>query len=179
MLLYIHGFRTTPTSHKATLLKAEYQERLIVSDHSCVPRQAIGELEEIIENNPITGIIASSIGGFYATYLSEKYQLKAMLINPSVAPYETTRKYLGANEKFDGTTFHWTEEHLEMLAQLRVTQLTPENYFVFLQKGDAVLDYRKAEAFYAGAKFVIEEGGNHRFHKFERFFGEIALFLEG
>jgi len=31
-------------------------------------------------------------------------------------------------------------------------------YFLFLQKGDAVLDYRIANEFYKGCKLVIEEG---------------------
>ncbi|MCH9741520.1 MAG: hypothetical protein K0U38_11885 [Epsilonproteobacteria bacterium] len=180
MLLYIHGFRTTKNSHKAKLLQAHYQEHIIISDHSVIPSQAIEDLEKIIENKKITGIIASSLGGFYATYLSEKYKLKTVLINPSVKPYETTDKYLGENTKDNGEKFIWEKEHLTMLEKFKVNQsdLTPSNFFLFLQTGDEVLDYNIALEHYHNSKLILEEDGNHRFSEFERFFDDVSLFLE-
>ena len=177
MILYIHGFRTTHNSYKSQLLKTHYGDNLIVSDHSFIPQQAIKDLEKIIEEQNITGIIASSIGGFYATYLSQKYNLKTVLINPSIKPYVTTKKYLGNNSKDNGETFVWKEEHLKMLETFKVDKPKVENFFIFLQKGDEVLDYRVAQLFYQGAKFVVEEDGNHRFKGFERFFDEVLEFL--
>ena len=179
MLLYIHGFRTTSHSHKATLLKNHYQDKLIASAHSFVPDEAIKNLEENIEIYNIRGIIASSIGGFYATYLSQKYNLKTILINPSVQPYKTTKRYLGKNRRQDGTKFTWKKKHLSMLEKYKVDQkdLNLDNFFLFLQTGDEVLDYRIAKKFYKGVKMVIEEGGNHRFQGFERFFDDISDFL--
>ena len=177
MILYIHGFRTTPTSFKATLLREHYTDKLIVSNHSHIPDIAIKDLETIIEEQNITGIIASSIGGFYATYLSEKYQIKTVLINPSVRPYETTKKYLGNNTKDNGASFLWEEKHLEMLKSFKVEKPTVANYFLFLQKGDEVLDYSIAENFYRGSRLILEEDGNHRFKGFNRFFGEIEEFF--
>ncbi len=178
MILYIHGFRTTITSHKAELLTDYYgAENIIIADHSFIPAQAIQDLEKIIEAQNITSIIASSLGGYYATYLSEKYNLKTVLINPSVRPYETLKKAIGQNERQDGIKFTWKEEHLKMLEAFKVTHPTIENYFLFLQKGDEVLDYRIALEFYKGCKLVIEEGGNHRFKGFGRFFDEVGSFL--
>ncbi len=179
MILYIHGFRTTPNSFKAKHLKSHFKNDLFISDHSTVPTEAIAELEDIIKSKNITGIIASSLGGFYATYLSEKYNLKTVLINPSVKPYNTTKKYLGENIKDSGEKFLWTEEHLEMLKSFKINQkdLKLNNYFLFLQTGDEVIDYRVAKEFYNGVKLVLEEGGNHRFKGFERFFNKITDFL--
>lgn len=178
MLLYIHGFRTTKESHKAQLLESYYNaNNIIIADHSLIPHQAIKDLEKSIEANNITGIIASSLGGYYATYLSEKYNLKTVLINPSVRPYETLVKALGENERQDGLKFTWKEEHLSMLKEFKVEKSTIENYFLFLQKGDEVLDYRIADTFYKGCKLIIEEGGNHRFKGFGRFFDEVSKFL--
>ncbi len=177
MILYIHGFRSTIESHKAKILKKHYKENIIIPDYSIIPQQAIKELEKIIENQNIKGIIASSLGGFYATYLSEKYNLKTVLINPSVKPYLTLKKYIGENEKYNGTPFDWTMEHIEMLSNLKMEKITLENYYIFLQQGDEVLDYRKAEERYRGAKLFIESGGNHRFQNFERFFDDVSLLL--
>ena len=177
MILYIHGFRTTHNSYKANLLKSQYSQKIISSDHSHIPNKAINDLEKIIEEKNVSGIIASSIGGYYATYLSDKYNLKTVLINPSVMPYETTRKYLGDNERQDGVPFIWKEAHLKELEQFKVENIKKDNFFIFLQKGDVVLDYRIALNRYNGSKMVVEDGGNHRFKGFERFFDEVSTFL--
>lgn len=177
MLLYIHGFRTTINSFKSKQLKDYYQDNIIIADHSYVPNIAIEDLEKIIESENITGIIASSLGGYYATYLSEKYNLKTVLINPSVYPYETTYKNLGENIKDNGDVFVWKEEHLTELEKLKVQTLKQENYFLFLQTADEVLDYSVALERYKDSKLVLEKGGNHRFKGFERFFNDVSAFL--
>ncbi len=95
MILYIHGFRTTHDSYIATLLKNYFNSELISSDHSHIPSVAIKQMENIIKEENITAIIASSIGGYYATYLANKFNIKTVLINPSVKPHITTKKYIG------------------------------------------------------------------------------------
>lgn len=178
MILYIHGFRTTIASHKAKILQAQYpSDKIFIADHPITPIEAIKYLESVIEEHNINSIIASSLGGYYATYISEKYNLKTVLINPSVLPYKTLTKSLGDNMREDGTSFIWREEDILMLEKFKISTPTPKNYFVFLQKGDEVLDYRIAKKFYIGSKFIIEEGGNHRFKKFERFFDEVSKFF--
>ncbi len=177
MILYIHGFRSTPNSDKALLFKAHYGDRVVIADFSYEPEAAIVELEQIMAKNDITGMIASSLGGFYATYLSEKYAVKAVLINPSTKPYETLERYLGTNETHDGALFEWKKEHLVQLEQFAVKAPTTERYALFLQKGDEILDYRAAQRYYAGAETVLEEGGSHRFGGIERHFSRIDHFL--
>ena len=179
MLLYIHGFRTTPRSAKALLLQEHYGDELFISDHSFEPDQAIADLETIIRTRDISGIIASSLGGYYATWLADRYQLPAVLINPSVRPFETTRAYLGLNTRQDGTTFQWEEKHLAQLGSYYVDPPDPSLYYLFLQTGDEVLDYRIAKERFAGAKMVIEEEGNHRFKNFQRHFAKVDAFLLG
>lgn len=177
MLLYIHGFRTTAQSHKADLLKKYFKDSILIADFRVSPDEAIEDLEALIHNNPITGIIASSLGGFYASYLSERYSLKTVLINPSIEPYETTRRYLGDNIREDGSQFIWSEADIHALNTYTIASPTFENYFIFLQTGDEVLDYTIAQERYYGAKIVVEEGGNHRFEKFERYFDDVSAFL--
>ena len=179
MILYIHGFRTTPSSAKALLLREHYGEDLFISDHAFEPDQAIADLKAIIHTQDITGIIASSLGGYYATWLADRYQLPTVLINPSVRPFETTRAYLGLNTRQDGTTFRWEEKHLMQLESYYVDLTDPSLYYLFLQTGDEVLDYRVAKERFAGAKMVIEEGGDHRFENFERHWAKVDAFLLG
>jgi len=178
LILYIHGFRTTAASHKARILQDHYPaDELIIADYPIPPLEAIAWFKHVIETKPVTAIIAISLGGYYATFLAEAYRLKAVLINPSVMPYRTLAHAVGTNRREDGTPFVWRDEDMKMLERLKVAAPTPENYFVFLQTGDAVLDYRVAERFYAGSRLLIEEGGSHRFERFERFLDDVSEFL--
>jgi hypothetical protein len=177
LILYIHGFRTTPQSHKADLLKNYFKDSIVIADFRISPPEAIEDLEVLLQKHPITGIIASSLGGFYASYLSERHNLKTILINPSTLPFETTRRYLGENTCDDGSTFIWEESDVNALRFYDVTVTKPENYFLFLQTGDEVLDYTLAQNRYKDSAMVIEEGGNHRFDRFERYFDEVSAFL--
>jgi len=162
----------------ATLLGNNFKENLISSDHSHVPKIAIKQFEKIIKKEKITGIIASSIGGYYATYLSNKYNLKTVLINPSVKPHLTTISYLGEVKKYDGTTFEWKKEHLKELSKLWVVNLNHENFYVFLKRGDTVLDYKIAQKRYKNSKILIEDDGDHRFSDLEKHIDKIKLFLK-
>jgi len=177
MILYIHGFRSTENSAKAVQLKAYYGEKIHIASFSHVPEQAIERLEGIINEYEITGIIASSLGGFYATYLSEKYHLKAVLINPSTRPYETLERYLGENKTHDGVPFVWRREYLTQLRRYAVPAPTGSRYAVFLKEGDEILDYRVAVAYYQGAECMIEKDGSHRFEDFERHLKRVDAFL--
>ena len=177
MLLYIHGFRTTPNSEKSRLFKEYFKDNVIIPDFSPKPLKAVDKLQQIIKQKEIKGLIASSLGGYYATYLSERYNLKAVLINPSTRPFETLEKHLGVITRQDGTTFEWKGEYLKELKSLYIQTLNPKNYLVFLQKGDKVLDYRVALKRFDGAKIVMEEGGSHSFDNLERYLNLIENFL--
>ena len=177
MILYVHGFRSTENSVKAVQLKAYYKEQIHIASFSHVPNQAIHTLEQIIESHDIHGIMASSLGGFYATYLSEKYDIKTALINPSTRPYETLERYLGENETHDGVLFDWKRMYLEQLRQFAVTKPRAKNYAVFLKAGDDILDHHVAAEYYQGAQIFIDEGGTHRFDDFEKHLEKVEHFF--
>jgi len=177
LFLYLHGFRSDSKSYKAGLFKGHFKDKILIPDYPIEPENAIPHLKKIIEENGIKGMIASSLGGYYATYLSEMYEMKTILINPSVKPYETTRKYLGENTKFNSKKFEWKESHLHRLAELKVEEPKPNNYLIFLQTADDVLDYKVALNFYKGCKMIIEEGGSHKFEGLDNHLDIITSFL--
>jgi len=84
---------------------------------------------------------------------------------------------VGENTREDGSTFIWNELDIDALRFYAVETPKRENYFIFLQMGDEVLDYTVAKNHYDEAKMIIEEGGNHRFEKFERYFDQVSAFL--
>jgi predicted esterase YcpF (UPF0227 family) len=187
-LLYLHGFNSSPQSHKARLIAAfmqqhNIQDLLLSPKIPVVPEAARLFLEQLVEQTLEThqlGFAGSSLGGYYATYLAEKYNGTAALINPSVKPYETLRAYLGENRfYYENGSWDFNEAHIQQLQAMDVPAITrPERYLVLLQTGDEVLDYREAEQKYQGSKLIVEQGGDHAFTGFERYLEQILQFSQ-
>ena len=185
-LLYLHGFNSSPQSHKAQLVTRymsdnDCLDQLICPQIPAVPEEAKQFLEQLVEEtleNHSLNFVGSSLGGYYATYLAEKYTGSAALINPSVKPYETLRAYLGENNfYFDEGVWEFDEAHIQQLEVMKVEDITEaERYLVLLQTGDETLDYREAESKYKDSHCIIEQGGDHAFVDLERFIPKIMQF---
>jgi hypothetical protein len=185
MIVYLHGFNSSPASGKAMQL-GEHMARIgRLADYYCPvlpnsPREAITHIEaELARRRPQTvTLIGSSLGGFYATHLAEKHGWKAVLVNPAIHAHTLLRSALGPQTNWHtGEKWELTETHLAELAALDVDAITlPNRYLLLAQTGDEVLDYRDAVAYYAGATQIIEDGGNHGFAGFERHFQIILDF---
>jgi len=182
MILYIHGFASSGLGAKAKLLRQRFGEHALAPSLSFIPDLALDTLEQIVERTlkrePV-GLVGSSLGGFYATVLALRYDLRAVLINPSIRPYETLAPYVGSVTGFhDRSRFEWRTGHIEALRAMAPETIDrPENFLLLLQTGDETLDYRVAKACFEGADMVVEEGGSHAFDGFERHLGRIGDFL--
>ncbi|MDR0578945.1 MAG: alpha/beta fold hydrolase [Candidatus Accumulibacter sp.] len=172
-ILYLHGFRSSPASWKARLLADALAARGLADRLACpflshAPDEAIAQCEAIIarRDGPLT-VIGSSLGGFYATWLAEKHDLAAALINPAVAAPVSLEKYLGAQTNLHThESFEFTVEHVARLRALEVARITPSRYLLMVETGDEVLDYRQAVARYAGCRQIVLPGGDHSFTRF-------------
>jgi predicted esterase YcpF (UPF0227 family) len=185
MVVYLHGFNSTPASGKARLLGEHMASIGRQADYLCPalpnsPREAITQIEgELAQRRPESvTLVGSSLGGFYATHLAEKHGWKAVLVNPAVHANLLLRDALGPQTNWHtGEKWVFTETHLAELEALDVPRITrPERYLLLAQTGDEVLDYRDAVAYYAGATQIIEEDGDHGFAGFERHFQTILDF---
>ena len=172
-ILYLHGFCSSPESWKARLLadamtRRGQGERFFCPFLSPVPREAIAQAEEIIgRHDGSLTVVGSSLGGFYATWLAEKFDLRAVLVNPAVVAPISLEKYLGTQTNLHTQeTFEFTVEHIAQLRALEVERVTPERYLLMVETGDEVLDYRQAVARYAGCRQIALEGGDHSFTRF-------------
>ncbi|MCG6937156.1 MAG: esterase [Gammaproteobacteria bacterium] len=187
-LLYLHGFNSSPQSHKARLL-LQYmrarcsQDLLLCPQIPVVPEEARLLLERLVEETLKTHLLnfaGSSLGGYYATYLAEKYSASAVLVNPAVKPYDTLRACLGENKfYYEDGCWDFTESHIEQLKYMDVENISSaERYMVLLQTGDETLDYREAELKYKDSHCIIEQGGTHAFDGFERYIPQIMQFSQ-
>jgi len=182
MIIYIHGFGSSGQGKKSSVLREYFKSKniaFIAPSLSYIPTLAIQTLEELIDSYDKVQLIGSSLGGYYTLYLSQRYKLKAVLINPSICPYTTLNLYIGnAPSFYDDSTFQWTSRHIESLKSYQILPKHQENMMLMLQKGDETLDYKKAIDFLPDAKHIVEENGNHSFEGIERFFEEIRDFFE-
>jgi len=172
-ILYIHGFNSSPLSHKASQLIA-LMERLGLAAQLRVPalhhhpRQAMVQLETAIAELGRPLLVGSSLGGYYATCLAERHGLKALLVNPAVAPHRMFDGHLGPQQNFySGETWELTLDHVTALAELEVpAPQDPQRFQVWLQTADETLDYRAAQQYYRACALRIQAGGDHSFQGF-------------
>lgn len=187
MIVYLHGFRSAPASIKARALKRHMEERGLGHAFWCEqlpasPRAAIALIEEQLARCKAQDVeptlVGSSLGGFYATHLAERHGLRAALVNPAiVAPLELGAYVGEQTNMYTGETFRFTEEHIAELRALEVPALTrPERYWLLVETGDEVLDYRHAVARYAGARQTVLEGGDHSFTRWDDYLDELIAF---
>lgn len=184
MILYLHGFNSAPTSHKAQTLHRYLRERGHGDLYACPalphrPEEAIALAESHLagqDPGKVT-LIGSSLGGFYATWLAEKYACRAVLIQPAVRPHVGLEIYLGPQRNlYTGAQYELTREHLCGWHRLAVEKVDPERYLLLLETGDEVLDYREAVRKYEGARMVIREGGDHMMQSFPEHLPRILAF---
>ncbi|MDP2369794.1 YqiA/YcfP family alpha/beta fold hydrolase [Rhodoferax sp.] len=186
-LLYLHGFRSSPQSAKARLMAAwvarhqpgpvwwcpqlppspQAAAELIAQGTASWPRESMA-------------LVGSSLGGFYATWLAEQRQCRAILLNPAVDPARDLASHLGEQSQW-----HQPQERFffrpEYVDQLRALQCAgpqrPEHYFCIIAKGDEVLDWREMTGRYPGATIKLLPAGDHALSDFDDHIGQIGEFL--
>jgi predicted esterase YcpF (UPF0227 family) len=180
LLVYLHGFNSSPQSHKAQVMQRFMAERGLAKEYACpalppLAGDAVRAIEPLLPKRPC--LIGSSLGGFYATYLAEKHNLKAVLINPAIDPHVGLRAYLGEQKNLHtGEPYELTEAHLREWEKLYVPRITPSRYLLIVETGDEVLDYRRAVERYAGAKQIVMQGGDHSLQSFPQHLERILEF---
>ncbi len=180
-VIYIHGFNSSEKSYKAVRFgeyMANYGVEYLVPRLNHEPLHAIIQLEQLL--TPDTVLVGSSLGGFYATYLSQKYQLRAVVINPAVKPFLLLNSFLGPNyNPYQDSHYELNESHISALKSLFITELTyPSLLYLLQQTADEVLGFEQAVKYYSQCKQHIEFGGDHSFKNVESTFANIVDFLK-
>jgi len=178
-LLYIHGFASSAHSHKAAVLRRHFDE-VYTPSLSDIPTLAVETLSEFICALPCAPLlIGSSLGGYYALYLSQQFSLPAILINPVVNLQYPLSQVVGMNRHYyDGSRFEFTEEHLHSLANYASPSPRTERLMVMVEMGDELIDHRATLAALSGAREVITEGGTHAYSGFEEKLETIRAFAQ-
>lgn len=185
MILYLHGFRSSPLSMKGRLLaermaalgrSAEY----IAPQLPASPRLALEQAFALVAQVPADElcIVGSSLGGYYATWMAEQLGCRAVLLNPAVTPLRELDKHVGVTTMYHSDEpFEFKREYIDELRAFAVPAITrPERYFLIAATGDEVLDYRTMVAHYAGARQHVIEGSDHGISEFADYVDEVLAF---
>jgi uncharacterized protein len=185
-LLYLHGFRSSPRSTKARVMAAWMQLHRPDVTWWCPqlppsPAEALRMLFEGIAAWPAahTGVVGSSLGGFYATAVAERLGCRAVLLNPAIDPARDLAKYIGETTAWHSDErFFFRPEFIDELRAVAPGQLTRlERYFAVIAKGDEVLDWREMSARYRGCRIKLLEGSDHALADFDDHLPEVLAFL--
>jgi len=184
-IVYLHGFNSSPQSVKGRAIARAAAAlpdapRFQIPDLAHRPAQAMrhvcGWIEAAAVERRNLAFIGSSLGGFYATWLAERYGARAVVINPAIRPAADLHPFLGRQRNpYTGVEYEITPAHFFELEALEIERITrPERYFLLVRTGDEILDWRVASAFYAGGFQYVAGGGNHGWEDFD---DEVAAVL--
>jgi len=185
MILYLHGFRSSPLSMKGRLLAERMAalgraDEFVAPQLPASPRLAMEQAVALVAHVPAQElcIVGSSLGGYYATWMAEQLGCRAVLLNPAVTPLLDLEKYVGVTTMYHSDEpFEFRREYIDELRAFAVPAITrPERYFLIAATGDEVLDYRTMVAHYAGARQHVIDGSDHGISEFAQYVDEVLAF---
>jgi hypothetical protein len=185
VILYLHGFRSSPTSRKATMLRERMRALGLEAEYSCPalppsPRAAVDLALQRLGNlsPPSIALIGSSLGGYYATWLAERLGCRAVLLNPAITPARDLEDQLGRQPVyFTDEEIDFRPEYLAELREIDTPAITrPERYFLVAATGDTLIDHRAMSDKYKGARQRVIEGSNHELSDFALYVDEVLDF---
>lgn len=195
MILYLHGFRSSPKSYKANLMAQAMHDRGLADQWVCPqlpasPQRALELCNYLIEQarqasgmDPAQDltVAGSSLGGYYATCLAERWKCRAVVMNPVVHAARDLATQVGEHTMYHSEApFLFLPEYVDELADMAVGRPAhPERYYLLAAKGDEVLSWREMADWYAGHQGRILEGSDHGISDFDRYLPEVMAFALG
>lgn len=180
-ILYLHGFNSGPQSLKANETAAWLREHAPDIQLHCPrlsphPAQAIVQADQLLASLPAqTLLIGSSLGGFYATWLAERRQRPAALINPAIRPDLDLARFIGEQTNpYTGEVYTLGMDDMQALQAQCQPTISPDRYWLLLGTCDEVLDWRVASRFYRQSRQTVFNGDDHRLGNWPRILPEVV-----
>src|SRR5438105_2041358 len=142
-LLYLHGFRSAPQSTKARQMAAWMHAHRPDVRWWCPqlppsPCEALALIGAGVSAWPHStmAVVGSSLGGFYATVLAERFGCRALLLNPAVNPARDLAGYIGETSAWHSDErFFFEARYVDELAEMTPPRITrPERYFAVISR---------------------------------------------
>jgi uncharacterized protein len=188
LVVYLHGFRSSPRSSKAQMTGDAITHRVeqgATIEWYCPqlhasPQESMDMVRRHIDASKADrlSVIGSSLGGFYTNYLAEQYGCKGIALNPAVRAGRELAPHVGVMTAYDSEEpFDFRAEYIDELNRMQVESITlPERYLLLAATGDELLDWREMAAFYPGAQQIIIQGSDHGIHNYSEYLDSVVGF---
>lgn len=198
-IIYLHGLNSNHNAYKGRLLRDYCQQYLSdvqvhCPDLNAPPKQVLALLcQQIDELSPHkVALVGSSLGGFFATLLHQRYACHTVLLNPSLFPEQSLNRFAqGSLDDYQHDDILYTTQggwqirkaDLDWFMTHRPQQIAhAETLWLILKQGDDVLDYRHSlnyfhQASNANPLILLEPYGDHVMSDFADKLPEIVYFL--
>ena len=195
-VLYLHGFRSSPRSAKATLthdwmLRHHPDVTWLCPQLPPSPAEAMAQLLAATADwpQPHSAVMGSSLGGFYAAALAARRGWRAVLLNPAVDPARDLARYLGEQTFWHAPEerFYFQPAYIGELQTIdretradehrRAAEGTLAPACALICQGDEVLDWREMAARHARAELHVLPGGDHAISDYARHLPQVMDFL--
>ena len=186
-LLYLHGFRSSPQSAKARLMAAHVAQhhpgitfwcpQLPPSPREAMEMVAIGTAAW---PGAAMGVVGSSLGGFYASWVAQHKGCTSVMLNPAVDPARDLARHIGEQTAWHDPAerFFFEPRYIDELQALDTSTRPPAApELAIIAQGDEVLDWREMVARYPQARQIVLEGGEHALLNFQDYLPAVAEFL--
>ena len=184
-MIYLHGFRSSPKSFKAQWLATRMAEvgfgaQFVCPQLPASPRDAVNLVRMQFDLQPSDTLVGSSLGGYYATWLAERFGCRAALLNPATHAARDLGSQVGRHTMYHSDEpFEFRREYMYELSELEVPVISfPERYFLIAAKGDELLDWREMVDRYRGSPSHVLDGSDHGLSDFDQY-GDLVLQFAG
>lgn len=191
MILYLHGFKSSPASFKAQVLQRALEEQGLGTRWCCPqlpasPAAAMRLCHDLIQQRQLANpsqeliVIGSSLGGYYAHFLAEQWHCRAVVLNPAVHAPRDLKTQVGTHTMYHSDQpFTFLPEYVDELAQLQTAGPSqPERYFLLASRDDEVLNHKEMLDFYQGSRGLLLFGSDHGISDFELYLAPILNFIK-
>lgn len=188
-LLYLHGFRSSPSSFKAVRVRQWLAEHAPNVHWWCPqlppsPAAALALVQRGTAAWPCetSAVLGSSLGGLYATCVANTRGWACGLMNPAVFAARDLGRYVGVQRAHHdpSESFFFHERYADelRLIETRAAGLRhPQRCFALIAKGDGVLSWREMAARCAGAHIRLIDGSDHALSDFDVHLPHLMNFL--
>ena len=171
-IVYLHGFASVGEGNKSQIFKNFFgAEHVTAPDLPVNPSQVINIVNDIVRQNndyPLI-FVGTSLGGFWANYFAQKWDVPCVIVNPSTRPSISLKKYQNANIKNNVTqkpvevTSRDITEY-EKIEKYLATNTNGALINMFIAKDDEVISpHNASEDIPFAASIVMKDNGGHRF----------------
>lgn len=199
--VYLHGFLSSEKSEKGQWLVKKIDSERDESDVSffkkfitvTYPIKSVEQSVQVIENVLLEHsknldkiiLLGSSMGGYYAQYIGQKYHVPYIMINPALNPTPVFLENMGTHiNPSTGEEVCINEQYIADLQAFDVDVLDRElPALLLIDRDDEVIDvdfaiqkYRRQPE--ANSKVIIFSGGDHRFIHMDKAWLDIKAFID-